>query len=144
MVSLNTRTVFHLRAGILPPQHVHAEFLQDRLVDQLPQLALGAERGPRQGLEVEEERLLHDVRGRQPLGNLTDDGRPHLDRPRLHRADDLMVVVELALVVDFDADRPFRLLLDLLLEQDHAAAHDRVGGGDLQADPEGYGLGGDA
>ncbi len=117
-----------------------AKIVRDGLVHQPPEIAVGAQGRPRQGLEVEEERLLHDLDRRQALGDLADDDRGHLDRSRLHGADGLMVVVELAAVKDLDAQRSPSLLFHLLLEEDNAAAHDDIGGRDLQAHPEGYGL----
>src|SRR5262245_29438265 len=123
----------------LPPQNANADRVEDRLVDQLAHLAVGACGCPHQLLEVEKERLLHDVDGWNALGKLIEPRDTHLDSARFDGAHGLVVYVELALVEDLDGDGTVRLLLCVLLETHEALAQQRVGRRKLKGNPE-FGL----
>ena len=131
----------NLVAHRLPPKHADADVLQDgwSISFRIGLSGLGGRL--HQLLEVEEERLLHDVDGGDALGELVEPGHAHLDGAGLDSVHGLVVDIELALVEDLDGDFAVGALLHVLLETGQALAQQDIGDRQLQRDPELGGLG---
>ena len=91
--------------------------LEDRLFDQPSYLVVGADRGPHQGFEIEQEGLLEDADGRDLLGEPISGDEAHVDGAGRHRAHRPVVLVQAAVVEDLDDEgllaAPFHLFLEL-------------------------------
>jgi hypothetical protein len=100
----------------LPPEHPDSQLGQDLCVDNPSHIAFRADCSPNQGLEVEQEGLLHDVEGRNLLGELVHARHAHLDGPGRDRIDHVIVDIELSVIKDFQGECLVALFFDLLLE----------------------------
>jgi hypothetical protein len=120
-----------LAAQRLPPQDANTELLQYRRVDDLPDLAVGADHRADQRIEIEQERLLNDVDGGDLLRDLVEPHHADIDGTGRDRADDLVIDVALPLFVDFKDDGLVGPLFDLRLELAERHTPQRLGEGDL-------------
>ena len=93
-----------------------ANGLEQRLVDQGPELPVGGKGGVGESVEIEQEWLFENVDGGNLVGELLEAGDPKLHRSGRDRANNLRVIVWLCVVENLDRDCVPGPLLDLLLE----------------------------
>src|SRR5262245_33880727 len=122
----------HLVADRLPPENAHAHRVEQRLVDQRPKLAVGAEGSVGEGVEIEQEWLFENVDRRDLVGELIEACDPKLHGPGRDRADNLHGIVLLAVVKYLYRDSVSGPLLDLLLELGQALTEENFGDRHLQ------------
>ncbi len=108
------------RAVALPPEHARAAIAQDLVVDDGADLAARLGGGADDLVEIEQEGLQEDARGRNFAGILAERCEPHLDGSGRDRLRHLIVIIELGLVEDADRHCALGARFDLVLEFDQA------------------------